>query len=230
MSSRAEEKRRRREERLAQERAAAQAARRQGVLRTAGAAALGVALVVGVVVAIAASRGGGDGSSASQNGSATAVALPAPMETDLKAAARAAGCALRDYPSFGQEHTTGAVTYKSNPPTSGPHNPQPAQDGAYAPGDQPAVAQTVHSLEHGRVELQWRPGTSQRTIGRLQSLFNEQGGYHALLFENQTKMPYQVAASAWRHSIGCPKVTAATFDALRDFRKAYTDKGPEQVP
>jgi hypothetical protein len=229
MSSRAEEKRRRREERLAKERAAAQAARRQRTLRTAGAAVLGVA-AVGVAIAIAAGGGGGGGSSANADGAATPVALPPAKETDLKEAARTAGCTLRDFPSFGQEHTTSAVTYKSNPPTSGPHNPVPAQDGAYAPGNPPAVAQTVHALEHGRVELQWRPGASQRIIGQLQSLFNEQDGHHALLFENQTKMPYQVAASAWRHSIGCPKVTAATFDALRDFRKAYTDKGPEQVP
>lgn len=63
------------------------------------------------------------------------------------------------------------------------------------------MTHAVHSLEHGRIELQWRPGTSERTIGQLQSLFNERRGYHALLFENQTKMPYAVAASAWQHYV-----------------------------
>jgi hypothetical protein len=42
-------------------------------------------------------------------------------------------------------------------------------------------------------------------------------------------MPSQVAASAWTRSITCPKVTPATWDALRLFRDRYRDQGPEQV-
>jgi Protein of unknown function (DUF3105) len=85
---------------------------------------------------------------------------------------------------------TSKVTYKTNPPTSGPHNPTPALDGSYEPGDPPAVEQSVHALEHGRIEIQWKPGLAPRSIGQLQTLANENGGYHVLLFENQTNMPY----------------------------------------
>lgn len=230
MASREEEKRRRREQRLAEEQEAATTARRRRLLRTAG-AALAAVLIVGIIIAIAASSGrdGGQGTGSS-SGSAKPVALAAPRESDLRAAAAKAGCVLRDFPNFGQQHTANKVSYKSSPPTSGPHNPQPAQDGAYAPGNPPALGQSVHALEHGRVELQWRPGVATRTIGELQALFNEQSGFHTLLFANQTKMPYTVAASAWQHFIGCKNDNAATFDALRAFRKKYTDKAPEQVP
>ena len=41
-------------------------------------------------------------------------------------------------------------------------------------------------------------------------------------------MPYQVAATAWTHSIGCTTVDAES--ALRAFRNAFTDKGPEFIP
>ena len=233
MASREEEKRRRREERLAAEQEAAAGARRQRAIRRTAAGVVAVIAVAGIAAAIASSGGGGGGGgsgTSSGDGSAKPVRLPAAQESDLKTAAAKAGCVVRDFENFGSQHTTDKVTYKTNPPTSGPHNPQPAQDGAYAPGNPPAVGEAVHALEHGRIDLQWRPGLPARTIGQLQALFNEQGGYHALLFANQTRMPYAVAASAWQHFVGCPKITPAVFDALRDFRKMYTDKGPEKVP
>ena len=57
------------------------------------------------------------------------------------------------------------------------------------------------------------------------------GGYLQLLFQNPTGMPYAVAATAWTHSITCPTFKgAATLDALRAFRAAYTNKAPEFIP
>ena len=43
-------------------------------------------------------------------------------------------------------------------------------------------------------------------------------------------MPYPVAATAWTHLVGCPKVTDKIWDALRAFRARYTDQAPEQIP
>ncbi len=43
-------------------------------------------------------------------------------------------------------------------------------------------------------------------------------------------MPYEVAATAWGHLLGCPKMNDEVFDALRAFFKDYVDKGPEKVP
>ena len=51
-----------------------------------------------------------------------------------------------------------------------------------------------------------------------------------LLFQNTTNMPYQVAATAWTHSLTCPTMNDRVFDAIRTFRATYIDKGPEKVP
>jgi hypothetical protein len=50
-----------------------------------------------------------------------------------------------------------------------------------------------------------------------------------LLFPNTTNMDAAVAATAWDHSITCPTVTDKTWDALRAFREAHIDRGPEKV-
>ena len=52
-------------------------------------------------------------------------------------------------------------------------------------------------------------------------------GYKTLLFENNTNMPYAVAATAWGHLIGCNTFNDHVFDALRAFRLKYIDKTVE---
>jgi hypothetical protein len=51
-----------------------------------------------------------------------------------------------------------------------------------------------------------------------------------LLFQNTTKMPYAVAATAWTHALTCPRMNDRVFDAIRTFRARYIDKGPEKIP
>jgi hypothetical protein len=238
MASRQEEKQRRRAEREAAEAKAASAAARARRLQMIGGAVLVIAVVA--VAAVLISSGGG-GSSSSNDPSSTKganVAIPAPgplaKGDKLAAAAKAAGCVSKTFPSEGRTHTTSTVTYKTNPPTSGNHNPTPAQDGIYDPGNTPEKENFVHALEHGRIEIQYAPGTPKHTRDQLETLFNEKvngtEGYHTLLFENNTNMPYAVAATAWTHLLGCPKMNDKVFDAIRAFRLAYTDKGPEFIP
>jgi hypothetical protein len=237
MASRLQEKERRRQERQERERAVAAAAQRRRRLQMASGAILALAAVVAIVVAVA-SGGGGSSSKSHRTATSTVVApIPAPRISDLQQAAAAAGCTLHNYPNFGQTHTTSAVTYKTNPPTSGPHNPIPASDGIYDPGKTPAKENLVHSLEHGRVEIQYRPGTSQNEINQLETLFNEplasktgQGsppGYKKVLFQNNTGMPYAVAAVAWQHSLTCDTFNPRVFDAIRAFSVKFVDTAPE---
>jgi hypothetical protein len=160
--------------------------------------------------------------------------LPAAAPTDLAAAAAAAGCTLVHAPAEGDEHDDRAFTakdYRTNPPTSGDHAFRAAADGIY---DDPAalapLGELVHSLEHGRINLQYRPGTPASTKRTLEAVYAETGGHHLLLYENPTGMPYAVAATAWRRLLGCPRMDAATVDALRAFTAAYVDRGPERVP
>jgi uncharacterized protein DUF3105 len=218
MASRQEEKERRRRERLAAEQAAQKAASRKRTFRIGGAVVLVAAVVA--VIAVVALAGGDDKSTTSAS--------------TLAADATAAGCTFNTYKSEGRTHTTGKVKYKTNPPTSGNHNPTPAQDGIYAPGNEPAPENWVHSLEHGRILFQYKPGTPASDIAKLQKVaqepLNDSAGYHVLMFQNNTKMPSQFALVAWTKSLTCDKLTPQAMDVMRDFRKAFTDKGPEFIP
>lgn len=220
MSSRAEEKERRRREREEQEQAAQRAASRKRAFQVGG-GALAVIAVIAVVALLV--LGGGDDESTAADTSA------------VREQAQAAGCTFREFPSEGRDHTNDPVTnYRTNPPTSGPHNPLAAQDGIYAPGNEPNKENLVHALEHGRILFEYKPGTPQATINRLRSLAQEElegsAGYHTLVLQNNTRMTPAVAAVAWTRSLTCPRLNDAAVDAMRTFRTAYTDKAPEFVP
>lgn len=147
--------------------------------------------------------------------------------TELRSAAAAAGCGLASFPSEGRTHTSGHVTYRTNPPTSGSHNPAPAPDRVYSVA--PPAENYVHSLEHGRIELQYKPDGPAAVVAALRQVY-DQSSHHVLLFPNNTGMSFQVAATSWKHRIGCPRFDARVPAALSRFRDAYRDRGPEQVP
>ena len=100
-----------------------------------------------------------------------------------------------------RRRTSRRPTTSTNPPTSGNHFPElvPGRRST-TPGDTPELGKLVHTLEHGRIDVQYKPGTPATTVAQLETLFNEiDDGYHMLLFENTTKMPFAVAATAWDH-------------------------------
>jgi hypothetical protein len=238
VSSRQEEKERRRQERLEREQAEARKAAGRRRMQLVAGGVLGAAAVAAVVIAVAAGGGDDKGGSNEPNGtSGDTAAIPAAKISDLNAAVKAAGCELKDHANEGRDHIADTETftgYKTNPPTSGNHRQTPAEDGVYDAGNSPDANNWVHSLEHGRIVLQYKPGTPARRISQLETLFNEKlrgvEGYHQLLLQNNTKMPYAVAASAWTHLVGCREFTDGAFDVLRDFREKYVDKGPELIP
>jgi hypothetical protein len=236
VSSRQEEKERRRKERMEREQAEAKRAARRKRMTLAFGGLLGVALIAGIVVVALVLGGGGDSSSEPEKASDAAanVKLPAQATSDMAAAAKAAGCTLSNPAYEGASHEDKKFKpsdYKTNPPTSGNHTPDWYDDGIYAAGDTPDLGKTVHPLEHGRIEVQYKPGTPKADVAKLEALLNEQNeGYHMLLFENTTGMDAQVAATAWTHSLTCPKMNDKVFDAIRTFRGRYIDKGPETVP
>ncbi|HEX6388663.1 MAG TPA: DUF3105 domain-containing protein, partial [Solirubrobacteraceae bacterium] len=154
---------------------------------------------------------------------------------DLTKAAKAAGCVVQNPKLEGSTHVSGTVTYKnSNPPASGDHNPQWADAGIYEPGNEPPKERWVHSLEHGRIEIQYKPGTPKRTIDQLETVGSEEfkgsPGYQIMVFQNNTNMPFAVAAVAWTHVLGCKTMNDRVFDAIRAFRTQWTDKAPELIP
>jgi len=232
VSSRQEEKERRRQERIAAEEIAAKAAARKQRLGIAGGAVIAVAIVAALVIAV---TGGGSNKRQTPLTPTTKTApIPAAKEQDLNKAVTAAGCKMRTFIPGANDrgHVTGKVRYKQNPPVFGPHNPTPAHDGDYVGQGAPPTEMLVHALEHGRIEIQYRPGTAAHQVSQLETLLNEQFsgkpvGYKELLFQNNTKMPFAIAATAWGQQLGCPAFNDKIFDALRAFRAKFVDTAPE---
>ena len=238
MASRQEEKETRRKERLERERKEAAAAARRKRLQLVGGVLLGAAAIAAIVlVFVLGVSGDGDDETEAQSpasGASASVDIPAQETSNYEEAAKAAGCTLTNpkYEGAGHEEKDFKPSdYQTNPPTSGAHFPDWYDDGVYEPGTTPNLGMLVHTLEHGRIDVQYKPGTPAADVAKLEALLAEQNeGYHMLLYENTTGMKPQIAATAWTHSLTCPEMNDKVFDAIRTFRSRYIDKGPENVP
>lgn len=193
---------------------------------------LGGALTVLAAVAAGVLLLGGGGDDAPVAARARALApLPRDAAPDRRAAARKAGCVLRDPPLGRADHVRGAISYRSSPPTSGPHAATAALDGVYPRGGGPGAERWIHALEHGRVVVLYRPGTRAAVLVRLEALVSRPlhgtEAYKTLLVQDGTGMPFAVAAVAWGHLLGCRRASEAADDLLRAFRERWVDRGPE---
>jgi hypothetical protein len=202
---------------------------------------VGIAVLVGIVMVIASAASKNDSGNAhinQQSGSTNGIqpdtrsgtTVAAVKVTNLKQAAKKAGCDLRlRLPDEGRNHippTSATPEYKTNPPTSGNHVEPPYQqaDGAYK--ETPKELDIVHSLEHGRLEIQYSPDLPESAQLELVGIYDSMYGA-TLLFPNDN-MPYEVAATTWRNLIGCNEYKGAiTLDAIRAFGKQTWSKGPE---
>ena len=226
MATRKEERERLREIRREAEKREAREQRRKLLLGYVAAGILGGAVIVGILVVILYSGGGASAEGAhisNPSGSTNGISPddrsgtpPPPLkELNLKTAAKKAGCDLKLHlKDEGHKHVTTPVKYGTNPPTSGNHNPVPQADGAYL--KTPPDTAFVHSLEHGRMEIQYSPDLPEKKQLELKGLYDtEYAG--ALMFPN-AKMPYEVAATTWTNLLGCKTYKGAiTLDAIRDF-------------
>jgi hypothetical protein len=156
---------------------------------------------------------------------------PAMEQMSLQQAARAADCELRlRLPEEGRDHIPASAPeprYKTKPPTSGDHVEEQQADGAYR--ETPPSVSVVHSLEHGRLAIQYRPDLPEQAQLELIGLFDSVYG-GTLLFPNPD-MPYMVAATAWRNLLGCRSYhEAATLLAFQAFGRSTWGKfGGEPV-
>lgn len=164
---------------------------------------------------------------------------PEPSEADLESAAEAAGCDLQlDLRDEGNTHLDDEdvpdVEYDTNPPTSGDHygNPRETLSGALADGaylEPPPVGRLVHSLEHGRVEIQYSPDLPEDDQLALKGVFDDDS--EGVIFFPNPEMPYEVAVTAWTQLLGCETFEGdATLDAIQAFRDVFRGQGPEPIP
>ncbi len=231
MANRREEERERlRQAREERESSRSKSEKRRLFIAYAVAGLIGLAVVAGIVLAVSGGSGGGEAHLNVASGKTNGVEpderegsdVPVPAETNLEKAAQKAGCIVRlELEDEGKSHlppTATAPDYGTNPPTSGNHAEAPYQqaDGAYS--EMPDEIFIVHSLEHGRMEIQYGPDLSEDEQLELKGLYEEMYG-GTLLFPNDN-MTYAVAATTWTNMIGCPDFQGATtLDAIRAFGK-----------
>lgn len=244
MANRREEERERlREARESRETKEDRSGKWRAIAVYAVAGVIGVAVLAGVVSVIASSGGGsGGGSHILQSTGETngydpdgreGAEVAAVQTTDLKQAAKEAGCELRlELEDEGHNHlpkTAQTPNYGTSPPTSGNHATSPFQqaDGAYS--EMPDEKFLVHSLEHGRMQIQYSPDLSEEEQLELKGLYDTMFG-GTLFFPNE-EMTYEVAATTWTNLLGCDEYKGqATLDAIRAFGKETWGKyGGEPV-
>lgn len=241
MASRKEEKERLRREREERERAAAGAKRRKQMVGVGIGAALGVAVLVVLVVFVVVPALGGDdndsGGGSTLYPSGGTVAKPG--QPDVKKAAQLAGCVTKQERAKSRNHVGNpnqVIKYGSNPPMSGQHYEIPAEDQAFTQA--PPDSSVVHALEHGRIDIWFKPKAPSQGRADLKATYDSEQGYQLLLIP-RPNMPYQMAATAWGRDpqplgtgylMGCPRIDAKSMSALRAFIDEHRGNGPEPVP
>lgn len=115
-------------------------------------------------------------------------------------------------------------SYSSFPPTSGPHDPTPAEVGAIYESPQP-LPPLVHSMEHGAV-IFWvgsaPPGMREQLLGVVQGLF--QAGYEAMVVTPLPVLQVPFAVTAWGTLQRCLGVSPSE---VRAFVETYYGSGGE---
>jgi hypothetical protein len=160
-----------------------------------------LASVVVLVGFLLASRGG-DAGTASDS-----------VPDSLRALAAEGGCRLLELD----------LARQTNPPTTGEFlESDRVADADYSGTAPPPLKATLHAMLHGRVLFQFSADARDWTRSALRRLYAEDAD-KVLLFQNQTRMPYEAAATAYLSAIVCPRLTPAGVDAFRAFRERRRD-------
>lgn len=133
--------------------------------------------------------------------------LPAIRAAALGDAVRAGGCTLVHLPA----HVQG------NPPVDGPPSHE-ALAGIYMRS--PPVLRLTAAMRRGLVVIQYRPGLDADRLEEL-ALLQKAVPRGTIVTPNATGMPFELAATAYRTYVGCPRADGYAVDAIRLFRGRY---------
>ncbi|MGE5141382.1 MAG: DUF3105 domain-containing protein [Rudaea sp.] len=137
-----------------------------------------------------------------------------------------AGCSpIQTTPDLGRTHLNPGQSYNyggNNPPTSGPHDPDPMSPGVY---DNPiSETREVHSLEHGYVIIHYN-GIPADQVQQLGSIARQDP--RKVIVAPFPGMTDKISLTAWDHIQTCGGVNV---QLIRSFIAEFRDKGPEQTP
>ena len=160
---------------------------------------------------------------------------------DERAVIEAAGCTYEVAPGQTGDHTaeltaTSDPKWNTDPPTSGPHHPQPAVWGSY---DSPVpLAQSIHNLEHGGIVIHYGDDVPEAEVEKIREFYSEDP--NAMLVAPLPKLGDRIALSAWTTEtarvgesgdngqgflVKCPRFDEEVFSTFRD---EHRYEGPER--
>lgn len=150
------------------------------------------------------------------------IILPALRPPTPTSVGSAACDSVQTFADEGRQHLgPGDPTpvYKTNPPTSGNHNPVPMPAGVYSSNVD--ITQLVHSLEHGYVIIYYN-GLSQDEANQLAGIQNSDPV--KTIVAPYANMPHKISMVAWTHMQNCDGVNE---QVIRSFIAQFKGQGPE---
>jgi hypothetical protein len=139
------------------------------------------------------------------------VSLPPIRETQLADAAEQAGCELR------------RVTGASDPTADGNRTAAAARPGFY---DQaPERAALIAALRRGVVVIHFRSELDSEWVDQLRRV--QEAAPNGTIVTPNATMTFEVAATAYRRILGCPRATEASIEATLLFRGRFLGSGPD---
>lgn len=125
------------------------------------------------------------------------------------------------------EHLENPPPFAVDPPSGGAHLPTSASAGDYsaATTNLPPDGNLVHALEHGYINVWYKPDIAEADRAALQKFQTDHERDVLLIPRPSQAVP--VAATAWQKRLLCDRLE---LDNLERFTDAYVNEGPEKVP
>ena len=135
----------------------------------------------------------------------------------------------KQYPDAGRDHVNPGQphgAYTSNPPTSGPHYPDPVPWGIY---DRVIPDENlIHNLEHGGIVIGYNCADGCSDLSdQLKGVAGEYRSKIVLAPRANTDVPNKITLQAWTWLDAFDQFDASR---IRAFIKAHKDKAPELLP
>lgn len=132
----------------------------------------------------------------------------------------------QEYAEEGRNHLQPgeqAPTYKTNPPVSGSHDPEPAEWGFY---DQELLdTKAIHTLEHGGIWVSYQPDAlNGEEIEQLRKLAKKYD--RRLIISPRAQNDSKVAVASWQH---LEKLENLDLELINQFLTTNVNQSPEKV-
>jgi hypothetical protein len=141
------------------------------------------------------------------------VSLPPIRGTQLADAARRAGCELR----------RADAADGSDPAADGSPAAVPARPGFYEKA--PDAASLIAAVRRGVVVIHFRSELDPERVDELRRI--QDAAPNGTIVTPNSTMTFEVAATAFRRLLGCPRLTDASIEATLLFRGRFLGSGPD---